>query len=229
MKGIINLYENNNISSYNTIKNLKNFFKSHKIEEFWYNFSNILLVSSILKNQSDIDFIYNEIIRPFFPDNYDEYILGSPCYKTSIDSNQPYIFHKRRDKYKNTIMLIKTNKTRFGGITDLSWGGRENAGDENYENTKTKLFNLDNKKIFKYNKNQENLRYIRPIMGDNNYIASFGFNDIYLDCLPWESSSNFPMLFICDDENKDFNYLLNEKIKYIRLITIYGCFITWTS
>ena len=214
-KVFVNLYENNNISTHNIINNLQKFFINNTIENYYYNTSNVLLVSSIIKNQSDIDFIYNKIIQSFYSDikndNNFRYVLGGPCYKASIDTNQPYIFHKKCDKYGHTIMFIKTDKTRFGGITDLSWGGRYNRGTE-YENTKTRLFNLDTQKIFIYDKNQKVSRYMPPICAENYYLACFGFNDIYLGYLPWESKSAFPGQFRNNYTTNDYNDLLNEKI-----------------
>ena len=215
MKGLIKLYEENIISSTNIINNLQNYFKSHTLDNYYNNISNILLISTIIKNQSDIDFIYNKIIQPFYSedkDNNKKYIISSPCFKATIDSNDPYIFHKKCKNAKDTLMLIKTNKTRFGGITELSWGKVMTRQNE-YVKTKTRLFNLDNQKICLYNKNQEVSRYIPPIRAENYYFAIFGYNDIYLGYLPWESNSAFPQQFLKNnDTNEDFNELLNQKI-----------------
>ena len=109
-------------------------------------------------------------------------------------------------------MLIKTNKTRFGGITELPWG-KLVTKIKDFSSTKTKLFNLDNQKIFMYNNKQEVSRYIPPIRAENHYFAIFGYSDIYLGLLPWESTSSFPQQFLQEnDTNKYFNELLNQKI-----------------
>jgi len=214
MEVYIKLYENYNIFSSNIINNLQIFFKNHTLEDYYNDISNILLTSSIINNESDIDFIYNKIIPEFYfdfknNDNDKKYILGIPCFKATIDTNEPYIFHKKCNKYRDTIMFIKTNKTRFGGITDLSWGKYYYEKNE-YINTKTKLFNLDNQKIFRYDKNNK-INFIPPIRGDKINFAIFGYNDIYLGYLPWESSSSFPQQFLNDNNtNKKFNDLLNE-------------------
>ena len=182
MKALINLYEKNNITTQNIIKNLHNFFEiqKHTINDYYNNKSNILIASSIIKNESDINFIYDKIIGSFYSDsNNSRYILGSPCFKTSIDSNEPLIFHKKCKEVGDTIMLIKTNKTRFGGITDLSWGTIYTRNKE-YNKTKTRLFNLDNQKVFLYDRGNHVNIHIPPIRSENYYFAIFGYNDVYL-------------------------------------------------
>ena len=225
MAALIKLYEANNISSYNTINSLKNFFQSNKLINYLSNKTNIFLISSIIKSESDLDFIYNEIIIPFFNNNNNskKYILFPPCFKASIDTNTPNIFHKKCNKIENTLMLIKTNQTRFGCITEYPWYGGNNKIKNNYEKTKTRLFNLDNKKIFLYNKTQSVSRHIPPIRSENYYFAIFGYNDLYLGYLPLESRSAFPQMFSRNNDSKNnFNDLMNEKIeKYPKNNEIY--------
>ena len=214
MEAYIKLYEKNNISSYNIINNLKNYFQSHKLIDYFNNRSNIFLTSSIIKDQSDIDFIYDKVITPFYGDDTEYYILGPPCYKATIDSIDPYIFHKRCNKIGNSIILIKTNKTRLGGITEYSWDGTIDRIHTEYEKTKTRLFNLDNKNIFLYNKNKSSSRNIRPLRTENYYFAIFGSNDLYLGYLPWEGHSAFPQHFSkSNNTEEDFNDLMNQKIE----------------
>ena len=119
---LIKIYENNHISSYNTINTLRNYFQSNKLLNYYNSRSTIFLISSIIKTESDLDFLYNEVITPFYQDDTENYILGPPCFKATMDTNEPYRFHKRCNKIENSIMLIKTNRTRLGGITELSWG-----------------------------------------------------------------------------------------------------------
>ena len=211
---LIKLYENCNLSSINIINNLKTFFKNNTLEDYYKNISNILLISTIIQNQSDIKFIYDKIIYPFYSDKKDnnkKYILKEPCFKASIDSNHPHEFHKKCKDVGDTIMFIKTNNTRFGGITDLSWG-KILSKEDSYIQTKTRLFNLDNQNIFMYNKEQKVSRYIAPIRAENYYFAMFGYNDIFLSFIPWESYSSFPQQFSKNNNtNKDFNDLLNQK------------------
>ena len=213
MYALIKSYENNNISSKNIINNLKNFFKNNTIEDYYNNISNILLISNIIQNQTDINFIYDKIIYPFYSDKKDDskkYILKNPCFKASIDSNNPHEFHKKCKDVGDTIMFIKTNKTRFGGITDLSWG-KIYTKEDKFIQTKTRLFNLDNQNIFMYNKEQKVSRYMAPIRAENYYFAMFGYNDIFLGFIPWESHSSFPQEFLKNNNtNKDFNDLLNQ-------------------
>ena len=214
MAALIKLYENNHISSYNTINILRNYFQSNKLIDYFKNRSNIFLLSSIIKNTSDLDFIYDKVITPFFNDDTELYIIGAPCYKATIDSNEPYIFHKRCNKIKNSIMLIKTNKTRLGGITEYSWDGKLDRMKSEYKETRTRLFNLDNKKVFLYNKNQTVSKHIPPIRADNYYFAIFGYNDLYLGYNPSESRSAFPQQFLkSNDTSEDFNDLMNQKIE----------------
>ena len=201
---------------FNIINNLKNYFENHTLKDYYSNIYNILLVSTIIKNESDIDFIYNTIIDSFYSNNDNnskKYILDSPCFKASIDTNNPYDFHKKCNNVGDTIMFIKTNKTRFGGITELPWGIVPTR-DSNFNNTKTRLFNLDNKRIFFYDKNHKSSRYTSPIRGENYYFASFGNEDIYLGTIPWESYSDFPKQFLRNNKsNNKFNDLLNQKIE----------------
>ena len=216
MYAIIKLYENNIISSNNIINNLRIFFQNNTLEDYYNNISNILLLSTIIKSQSDIDFIYNKIIKPFYSENKwnnnnKKYILKEPCFKASMDTNNPYEFHKKCKNVGDTIMIVKTNKTRFGIITDLSWEKIITKENE-FINTKTRLFNLDNQKIFMYDKNQKVSRYVAPIRAENYYFANFGYNDVYLGFIPWESTSSFPQQFLkSNDTDIDFNDLLNQK------------------
>ena len=214
MEAYIRLYENNYISSFNTINILKEYFQSNKLINYLNNRTNILLVSSIIKDESDIDFIYNEIIYPFSLNKNELYILGPPCYKATIDSNEPYIFHKKCNKIKNSLVLIKTNKTRLGGITEYYWDINLNRKNTPYDNTRTMLFNLDNKNVFLYNKNQTVSRHIPPIRSENYYLLIFGYNDLYISYLPWECYSRFPQMFLqSNNTEKDFNELMNQKIE----------------
>ena len=214
MIGLIKIYEKNKIISNNIINNLKIYFKNNNLKDYYNNISNILTISTIIKNESDINFIYTKILEPFYSNikNNTKYVLGSPCYKASIDSSDPYFFHKNCSEVGDTIMFIKTNKTRFGGITDLSWK-RMYTKEKDYNKTKTRLFNLDNQKIFLYNKNQKVSRHIPPIRAENYYFAIFGYNDLYLGYLPWEGTSSFPQMFLKNnDTDERFNDLLNENI-----------------
>ena len=219
MYAIIKLYENNIISSNNIINNLRIFFQNNTLEDYYNNISNILLISTIIKNRIDINFIYDKIVKPFYSESKEnnnniinkKYILKEPCFKASIDTNNPYEFHKKCKNVGDTIMLIKTNKTRFGIITDLPWGKIISKENE-FNNTKTRLFNLDNQKIFMYDKNQKVSRYVAPIRAENYYFANFGYNDVYLGFIPWESTSSFPQQFLkSNDTDIDFNDLLNQK------------------
>ena len=214
MESLINNYEKNNNQTKNIIKELSSYFKNNSLTDYINNKSNILMISSIIKNESDIDFIYNNLLPSFFLKNSvnDKYNIFPPCFKASIDTNNNSIFHKKCNNVGNTLMLIKTNKTRFGGITELSWS-QKNVKTPKVFNTRTLLFNLNNKKIFKYNKKQNVSKYISPISGDNFCFAIFGYKDIYLDYLPKDSYSNFPSQFLKNKECPDnYNELLDEKI-----------------
>ena len=147
MESLIKIYENNYQKTKDIINNLTNYFNYHSLDDYTNNKSNIFMVSSIIKNESDIEFIYNKILSLFYLKNANEYnyILSPPCYKASIDSNEPSIFHKKCDNVGDTIMLIKTNKTRFGGITEFSWS-QKNVKNEKEFDTRTLLFNLNNKR-----------------------------------------------------------------------------------
>ena len=115
MESLINIYEKNFNITREIIKNLTNFFKSHSLNDYINNKLNILMVSTIIKNESDIEFIYNKILPSFYLNNTNNnnYILSPPCFKTSFDSNEPSIFHKKCDNVGDTIIVIKTNKTRW--------------------------------------------------------------------------------------------------------------------
>ena len=214
MESLIKIYENNYQKTKDIINNLTNYFNYHSLDDYTNNKSNIFMVSSIIKNESDIEFIYNKILSLFYLKNANEYnyILSPPCYKASIDSNEPSIFHKKCDNVGDTIMLIKTNKTRFGGITEFSWS-QKNVKNEKKFDTRTLLFNLNNKRIIKYNKEHNMNKYIAPIIGDNYCFAIFGYKDIYLDYLPKDSYSDFPSQFLKNDDTSiNYNELLDEQI-----------------
>ena len=214
MEAYIYMYEKNNISSYNTLETLKKYFQSNKLIDYFNSRKNVLLVSSIIKNETDLLFLYEKVINPFFIDDNNYHIIGPPCYKATMDSNDPFIFHRKCKKIKNSIMLVKTNKTRFGGITEYSWDGNIERNKDNYEKTKTRLFNLDNQKVFLYNKNQTVSKNIPPIRVANYFLAIFGYNDLYLGYYPKECKSGFPQMFLkSNDTDDNFNDLLNEKIE----------------
>ena len=211
MISIIKLYENNILSLNNIIKNIQNFFENNTLSEYYNNKSNILLVSSIINNQSDIDFIYNNLLNKFY-NNSNNYILGYPCFKVTMDGNDKKIFHENCDRYENTIIFIKTNKTRFGGITDIPWVEKFVHKDKLYNNTKTKLFNLDTQNIFDFDNNYIfNDIFLAICPGDFFHSwCIFGSNDIILGLLPWESSSCFPKRFFQKNNNsneENFNEL----------------------
>ena len=196
-ESLINNYEKNYNKTKEIINNLTKFFTNHSLYDYNNNKLNVLMVSSIIQNESDVEFIYNKILPSFYLNNsYNHnFILSPPCFKASIDSNEPLIFHKKCDNVGDTIMLIKTNKTRFGGITEFSWA-QKNVKNEMVFDTRTLLFNLNNKRIFKYNKNHNTNKHIAPISGDNYCFAIFGYKDIYLDYLPKDSCSDFPSQFL---------------------------------
>ena len=66
MEAYIYMYEKNNISSYNTLETLKKYFQSNKLIDYFNSRKNVLLVSSIIKNETDLLFLYEKVINPFF-------------------------------------------------------------------------------------------------------------------------------------------------------------------
>ena len=72
-------------------------------------------------------------------------IILNLLYKASIDSDKAEIFHKKCDKAKSTLVLVKSeNDKRFGGFTSKDWGGDSIEKKDN----NAFVFSLDKMKIY---------------------------------------------------------------------------------
>ena len=199
-KATVDLYLKNNKTSFRTILNLQNFFNFNSLKDYYKNISNIFLISNIIYSQNDLNFIYNIINNNFYNNSNKKYIIGPPCYKTIMDTNKPIIFHKYCDKVGDTIVFIKTNNTRLGGITDNSWYDNKSKKGKNVI-----LFNLDNQLLFEFNNTYR-------VNSGYHFLVSFGNNDIFLGYLPWESLSKFKSGSNNSNNIENFNELLNQEI-----------------
>lgn len=162
-KQIDELKENNNklLNEMNIIKSENNNFKN-TIDEMvnWkaeiikeinelknkvdiYELKLFRIDSNIITNKNDYDFII-ERLKKIYPDKENILIELNLLYRATIDGDGASDFHSKCDKFKNTLVIVKTKKgLRFGGFTSESWGGTGDKKDKN-----AFCFSLDKMKIY---------------------------------------------------------------------------------
>ena len=169
------------------IYNLKNENKSlnKKIEDINKELSYILFKSSIMK-LGEANFIFSEIEK-----RMNKSIKGlNKLYQASIDGGEPINFHKKCDRFSNTLVLIKSKgKRRFGGFTPIPW--KSKGGFIEDKKNQTFVFSLDNKKIY----NLISI-YQEAVYHHEDYGPRFGWKDIIIEGNPIE---NYKLRSIPDD------------------------------
>jgi len=146
--------ENNNLKE--EITNLKNLHSKEIKElrekiEMIQNLTNKAnkLDSNIVKRKKDINFIIERLKKvnlegsKLNPEkiNFEFNLL----YRATEDGDRANDFHTRCDKYKNTLVLVKTKKNlKFGGFTTETWDGN----DIDKEDKNAFCFSLNKMKIY---------------------------------------------------------------------------------
>ena len=140
--------ENNNLK--NTIDEMAN-WKTELIKEMnelknkvdSYELKLFKIDSKIITNKQDYDFII-ERLKKVYPEKGSIMIDLNLLYRATVDGDGASDFHSKCDKFKNTLVIVKTKKgLRFGGFTSESWGGTGDKKDKN-----AFCFSLDKMKIY---------------------------------------------------------------------------------
>ena len=102
-------------------------------------------------------------------------------YRATDEKYSSSEFHKKVDKYKNTIILIKDiNNFIYGGFTTKTWDGNKIFKNDKH----SILFNIDKEKYYEVKDETH------AIFCDTNLLAVFGDKDLVLG--PNSIDSNFP-------------------------------------
>ena len=110
-------------------------------------------------------------------------------YRATDEKYSSSEFHKKVDKYKNTLILIKDiNNFIYGGFTTKTWDGSKIFKNDKH----SILFNIDKEKYYEVKDEAH------AIFCDTNLLAVFGDKDLVLG--PNSIESNFPK---CYGSSKD--------------------------
>lgn len=141
----------NNTNLQNELNEFKKKFE--KFEELLNNHEFILNIidSKIIKDKKEYDFLVERLKNVKLPESKDiiegenNKIVFVLLYRGSRDRDGANDFHLKCDKYKNTLILVKTKKgLRFGGFTCEKWDGKGDKRDKNafcFSLTKNKIYN----------------------------------------------------------------------------------------
>lgn len=160
--------------------------------------------SKIVKKSEEIDFVierlkkvnlnenenHNNEIQNF--DNIELLLL----YRASTHGDDSKIFHAKCDKFKNTLVIVKTKKgLRFGGFTAQTWDGKS----VDKKDINAFCFSLDRKKIY------------NSIKGKNAIFADPDFGPAFENCIFEIKDKCFEYGGLCSDESN--KYFDNHEIK----------------
>ena len=105
--------ENDNLKSQIKFMNKNNISQSQSSEQ------NLSIVKGeIIEDNSELEFLTRKICHDY--KKITLYLL----YKASVDTDKAEVFHRKCDKARSSIVLVKTKDgKRFGGYTSCDWGG----------------------------------------------------------------------------------------------------------
>ena len=104
------------------------------------------ILSDIITNINELDVINKRLLRQ------NKRTVYSLIYKATRDGDKAQTFHALCDDYKNTVVIIKTEKgRRFGGYTNEKWEGE----DINKIDNRAFLFSIDKHKVYNVKRNEE--------------------------------------------------------------------------
>lgn len=134
--------------------------------------------SCIITKRKEYDFIIERIKK--IDENNEEIknnkIKLSLIYRGTRDGDEAKKFHKKCDKYKNTLIVIETKKgLRFGGFTSESWSGNGDKVDKN-----AFCFSLNKTKIYNWTKGKSSI-YVSPSSGPTFGNCVFEIKDNFLE------------------------------------------------
>ena len=164
----------NNIKLQKELKEVKE--RVSKLEEkLKYN-----LNSNIIEEKSQFDFIFKRLKQVKLNKNNNQIeikkVFPKLLYRASKDGDNAKDFHLKCDKYKNTLIIIKTKKGLiFGGFTSESWDGKGDKKDEN-----AFCFSLDKKKIYNWVKGKSSI-FVSPETGPTFGNCIFEIKDKFLE------------------------------------------------
>ena len=151
------------------------------------------LDSNIVKRKKDINFIIERLKKV----NLDGRSLNQEktnfefnlLYRATEDGDSAKIFHARCDKYKNTLVLVKTTKNlMFGGFTTETWDGN----DIDKEDKNAFCFSLNRMKIY------------NSIKGKHAIFASPNSGPAFENCIFEIKDCCFEAGGMCSDDSDHF-------------------------
>lgn len=144
--------------------------KFEKIEKLIneHEFQLKIIDSKIINDKKEYDFLVERLKKvELFPNNIrinpeseSNKIIFVLLYRGSRDRDGASDFHLKCDKYRNTLILVKTKKgLRFGGFTCETWEGNGDKKDKN-----AFCFSLTKNKIYNWTKGKSSI-YVCPESG----------------------------------------------------------------
>ena len=139
------------------------------------------LDSQIIEEKKEYDFIIKRLKNVKLNKNDNQInenkkIILKLLYRASKDGDNAKDFHLKCNKYKNTLIIIKTKKgLRFGGFTCESWEGNGDKKDEN-----AFCFSLDKYKIYNSIKGKSSI-FVSPETGPAFGNCIFEIKDKFLE------------------------------------------------
>ena len=133
----------NNINLQNELNEVKQKLEILEKKVNTHDFRLYTFDSNIINEKKDFDFIIERLKK--LSENTDKINLNL-IYRGTRDGDEASDFHSKCDKFKNTLILVKTKKgLRFGGFTCQSWEGNGDKIDKN-----AFCFSLDKSKIYNF-------------------------------------------------------------------------------
>ncbi len=188
-----------NIDDKNII-NINNIKKEEKKNNKIYEKNNLIESNPKLKSRIDSKILVNPNHLYLLDKWFEKELKYKLIYRASEDGYSPKIFHRKVDKFKNNIILIKdANNFIYGGFTRNTWDGNKI-----YKKDKNAIvFNLENEIYYKIKDNSYS------IFCDPDNLAIFGEGDLYLG--EEGIKSFFPKSYGNSLENKENELTLGYK------------------
>ena len=116
-------------------------------------------IDSKIVNNEEIEFIVNYLQQTSLYQN--KKINFNLLYRGTRDGDNTINLHQKCDKYKNVIILMKSEQgNRYGGYSNIGWESREKGKLEYPIDDNAFLFSIDNQKIFEAIKGKNEICWI---------------------------------------------------------------------
>ena len=154
-------------------------------------------IDSKIVNYQEINFIADYLKQtPLFQNKK---IIFNLLYRGTRDGDDTFNLHQKCDKYKNVIILMKSEQgKRYGGFSNIGWESREKNKPEYQIDDNAFLFYIDNHKMFKAIKgknkicwvysNEFGMSFYRALMFYNKFLTKEhcnlgkGLSENFEDC-----------------------------------------------